>query len=341
MQTSKLVRTPLRRIAVEAVIAAAAAVMLTGLLAPAGLGLGSLAPHPVWLAVVALAARYGGRGLVVGAPVAWGGLAAAAAALQISPRVVLERLSSGADLAAFAAVVVVSWIASMHERRHVEAAEKVAGLERLCAAEQTALAELRRAAVVLRARADRLDTSLAFLRDVSARLHGDDTDAAAQAILDLTAARLGARAVVVHMLDEGAREPDVTPLASMGVWAPSGPPSSEGVSGDRTAAAALHTRHPFRAVDLPEGGPDDSDLAAPIVDEHGELVGILAVRGVPQGGAGIAALRELAIIAGWAAGAVSRARRDCLGKAEVAAVSLEPQAEAEEAPPRSVSQVQV
>jgi hypothetical protein len=339
----------LQRIAVEAVIVAAAAVMLAALLSPAKLGLGTLAPHPVWLAAVAMAARYGGRGLAVGAPVAWGELTLAALAVRIWPAVVLERLSTGADLFACAGVVLVSWIASMHERRHAEAADRVGTLERLCAADQAALAELRRVAVVLRARADRLDTSLAFLRDVAARLGGDDTDAAAQAVLDLAAARLGARAAVVHMVAETARAPEVTALASMGVWAPSGPPASEGVAGDRTAAGVLRTRRPVRAVDLPEVGPGDSDLAAPILDGDGELVGILAVRGVPQGGAGLTALRELCIIAGWAARAVARARRGSAGRAEVAAAALaadgdpelqdEPDTDVDEKPPRSVSQV--
>jgi len=320
--------SPLRRIATEAVIAAAAAVMLAAVLSPVGLGLGILVPHPVWMAVVVLAARYGGRGLAVGAPVAWGGLALAALGLRIGPGVVFERLSTGADLCAFAAVVLVAWIASMHERKHVDAAEKVTVLERLCAADQAALAELRRAAVVLRTRADRLDMSLAFLRDVATRLDGHDVDAAAQAALDLTAARLGARAVVVHAVDETLPDPVVLPLASMGVWAPGGAPGSEGVAGDRTAAAVLATRRPMRAVDLQEGGPDDSDLAAPILDEGGALVGILAVRGVPQGGAGAAALRELAVIAGWAARAVARARRAQASTAEVAAAALEPGPEA-------------
>src|SRR5215467_7071946 len=95
----------LQRIAVEALIAAAAAVMLAALLSPAALGLGTLAPHPVWLAVAALAARYGGCGLAVGAPVAWGSLAVGALTLRISPGVVVERLSTGADLCACAGVV--------------------------------------------------------------------------------------------------------------------------------------------------------------------------------------------------------------------------------------------
>src|SRR5438128_2016696 len=64
----------LRVIALEAMVASAAAVMLSALLSSKQLGLGTLTPHPVWLAAIALAARYGGRGLAIGAPMAWGGL---------------------------------------------------------------------------------------------------------------------------------------------------------------------------------------------------------------------------------------------------------------------------
>src|SRR4051812_34587783 len=172
-------RSDLRVIALEAMVAAAAAVMLSALLSTKQLGLGTLTPHPVWLAAIALAARYGGRGLAIGAPMAWGGLLVAGLAVHVGPVAVLERLSTGPDLCAFAAAVIVSSIASMHERRHAEAARKLGTLEKRCASDHEALVALRQAAVVLRARADRLDTSLTFLRDVAGRLASDDAEVAA------------------------------------------------------------------------------------------------------------------------------------------------------------------
>ena len=268
-------RAKLRAIFAEAAVAAAAAVMLAALLSPVALGLGTLAPHPVWLAVVALAARYGGRGLAVGAPVAWGALVLAALGLRVGPAIVLDRLSTGPDLCAFAAVVLVSWIASMHERRHVEAGQKLVELERRCTADREALDALRGAAVVLRARADRLDTSLTFLRDVAMRLAGNDPEVAAQAALELATARLGARAAVLHTVAGagagagGAEAGNLIPLASAGTWAPGGHlaggggGAAGGAVGDRTAAAVMRTLRPARALDLPEGGPDDSDLGGP------------------------------------------------------------------------------
>jgi polysaccharide biosynthesis protein PelD len=306
-------------ILIETAVVSAIAVGVAGLLAPSGLGLTSLYPHPVWLAVLIVAARYGGRGLTLAVPLAWGALALAAAGLRVSPGAVMQRLSSGADLGALVAAVLVSWIGSGHERRQAAVAWELASVRKRGEADQRALSELRRTALSLRARADRLDTSLTFLRDVSARLGGDDADRAAQAALDLVMARLGARAAVVEMLGKDG----LSPLASAGVWAPGGTSSEAGeappgAAGDRTVAAAMRARQAIRAVDLQDGGPADSDLAAPIIDPRGELVGVLAVRGVPQGGVSPGALRDVAIIAAWMAAAVSGARAGRHAGAQVA-----------------------
>src|SRR5215471_7532498 len=331
MQTSK------KSILIEATAASAVAVAIAALLAPRGLGLGTLYPHPVWLATLVIGARYGGRGLTIGVPVAWGTLALVATWLRVAPVQVVHRLASGAgsDLGALVAAIMVSWIASGHERRALGLTSELAAVRERIAADQHTLAELRRAAVTLRARADRLDASLTFVRDVATRIGGDDCDVAAQAALDLVMARLGAQAAVVQVMSRDG----LVPLASAGVWAPGGGAGAPaGVADDHTAAAVLRTRRPSRAVDLPEGGPSDSDLAAPILDERGELVGVLAVRGVPIGGASAAALRDLAIVAAWSARAIERAHPDAAmpASAEVAAVALEPEDD-EPAPPIEIS----
>lgn len=307
---------------VEAAIAAALGVAIAALVAPHGLGLGTLFPHPIWLGVLVVAARYGGHGLVAVVPMAWGALTLAGLAAHVPPGVVLARLSSGGDLTALIAAVLVGWISSTHERRLVRVTGDFGALKQRCAADQAALSELRRTAVALRARADRLEMSLTFLRDVAQKLDGADVDAAAQAALDLAMARVGARAAVVQIV--GSR--GMTPLASAGVWAPDGS-SGSGAGTDRTAAAALATRRPTRAVDLPEGGPGDSDLAAPIVDAGGRILGVLAVRGVPHGGASAAALRDVAIIAEWSGRSLVAAQPERDATAEVAAVALEAETE--------------
>ena len=76
------------------------------------------------------------------------------------------------------------------------------------------------------------------------------------------------------------------PLAVVGVWNREAP--------DRTALGRVDERQPVRALELAEGGPHDSDIAAPITDATGEIRGVVAARGVPGGGASMAALRDLA-----------------------------------------------
>ena len=66
-----------RSIAIEASIGVAATLGLAMLSGVPFLGLSVIDPHPVWLVVAVLAARYGTRGLAVVIPLAWGTLAVA------------------------------------------------------------------------------------------------------------------------------------------------------------------------------------------------------------------------------------------------------------------------
>ena len=74
-----------------------------------------LDPHPVWLVVLVIAARYGTRGLAVALPIAWGALALANGAG--GPGRVLDTLAMPIELGALAGAVLVGWIASGNERR--------------------------------------------------------------------------------------------------------------------------------------------------------------------------------------------------------------------------------
>ena len=233
---------PARTIALEALAVAALALGVSALLAPADVGMGAhaLRPHPIWLAVALMAARYGTRGLAAGLIGGWTLTIGAAAALRVPMAVVEARIGSGPDLGALLGVILIGWVASIHERRARELGMAVAALEECSASDAAALEALRSTAVVLRARADRLDTSLTFLRDVATRLESGESSAAAQAALDLATARLGARLGWVAMSD-GER---LTPVASTGPWAPLPSPRS-----DWTVAAALRLRRPSRALD--------------------------------------------------------------------------------------------
>jgi len=248
-----------------------------------------------------IAARYGTRGLAIALLIAWGGLAIANGA--DGPSRALETLAMPIELGALAASVLVAWIVSGNERRELALEGKVVDLERRASVDASTIGELRRAALALRARNDRLDLSLTFLRNVARRMHGDDAEAAAQAALELIGARIGARAASVEIIAGG----ELLPLAVIGIWNREAP--------DHTALAALRAGQPMRALELAEGGPHDSDIAAPITDSTGEIRGIVAARGVPGGGASMAALRDLSVIADWAALAICGAGPQARGEA--------------------------
>jgi hypothetical protein len=291
---------PARTIALEALAVSALAVSIAALLAPGDIGLKAIHPHPIWLGVALMAARYGTRGLAAGVMIGWAVTVAVAVVLRVPPAVLGARVSSGPDLGALLAVILIGWVASSHERRTSELGIALAALQECCASDASALAALRSTAVVLRGRADRLETSLTFLRDVAARMEGNDPAAAAQAAIELAVARIGARVGWVTAL-EGDR---LTSLGSTGPWTPAPAPDT-----DRTIAAALRLRRPARALDLSEATAGDSDLAAPILTgEEGRLIGVIALRGVPQGGASAAALHDLALIASWCSGALAARR---------------------------------
>jgi uncharacterized coiled-coil protein SlyX len=285
--------TPTRSIAIEAGIGVAATLGIALLSGVPYLGLAVIDPHPVWLVVAVIAARYGTRGLAVVIPVAWG---------RARRRQRRRRAGAGArDVVPARRVgrarrtVLVGWIASGNGRRERTLAARISELERRVAADTTTIGDLRRAALALRARNDRLDSSLTFLHNIARRLHGSDAEAGAQAALELIAARIGARAASVEMLAGG----ELRSMAVLGVWNRTAP--------DRTALAAMNGRQPVRGLELAEGGPDDSDIAAPITDATGTVRGVIAARGVPGGGSSMAALRDLAVIAAWASPVICEA----------------------------------
>jgi hypothetical protein len=309
-----------RAIAIETLVGVTLTLGILGLLRIPQVGLGGLRPHPIWLVVLVVAARYGARGVLIAASIGW-----AALALVGSPGThmlgnLLTALSAPVELGALTAAVLVGWVASTHERAAAGLVEQVRQLGARAKTDSAALAELRAAALALRARNDRLELSLTFLRDIARRLDGADPEVAAQAALELAIARLGARAAAVQTfpvlegegLGDGAaadRSPQaLIPVAAAGVW-----DWSAVAEGDATVTAAVGSARPVRAIDLPSAGPTDSDLAAPIVvgrsaDTPGTVVGVIALRGVPRGGADMATLRDLAVIAEWVSGPFAASR---------------------------------
>ena len=292
-----------RNILIEAVVGVAATLGIAAACGVPDLGLGMLAPHPVWLVVLVMSARYGVRGFIVVMTLAWGALAGLAVPAGFGALHTLDVMATPAELGALAAAVLVAWIASAHERRHQAQAERLAELEQKAAADSAAIDELRNATLALRSRSDRLDMSLTFLRDIAHRIDGSDPNAAAEAALELVITRLGARAAAVQMLtppDNGT--PELATMSSRGIWNPEGT--------DGTAAAALRTGRATRALDLRDGSASDSDVAAPVMDASGAVVGVLVARGLPGGGVGATAVRDLGVIADWLAPVLTKPMRD-------------------------------
>ncbi len=306
------VLVPTSVVAREAVIAAIIAGGLAMLWSPAQLG-GS-GPHPAWAAVLVLAARYGSRGLAVVLPAAWAMVALVSWGSGAAPGAWAGMSVSGANLAALTVSIVVAWVASVHERRAVALAGKLTESERRCAADQAALIELRHAAMALRSRADQVEHSLTFLRDVAGRLEGNDPVEAAQAALDLVIARTGARAGMVQVAERGM----LRTLVRSGAWSLESPLRPD-LLRDRTAYLAIERGGLALSSDLEKIGPLDSDAAAPIFDRAGELLGILALRGLSPHALPAAAGHDLTLVASWCGKSLAAARVGRLTSSDLAA----------------------
>src|SRR5213594_644453 len=211
----------LRRRVLDALWLAAALAFLPELLAARADTI--LEPHPGWIAVLVLAARYGSGGLFPGliAAAGAGGIGSAVAGAGLATA--WSRIDSGPNLIAFGACLAVSWVASWHLRRQEELRERVSKTSDRAAEAEAKNEALRDVVATLRARVDRTSTSLSFLRDVAAGLGGTDPIAAAEGAADLALARTEASAAAVKVGRNGfqgvlavrdARGPDaLAPLA--------------------------------------------------------------------------------------------------------------------------------
>src|SRR5437867_3079245 len=133
-----------------------------------------LEPHPGWIAVLVLAARYGGGGCFAGLTAAAGAVGIATLVVGLGVSTLWGRLDSGPNLISFGACLAVSWVASWHLRRQEELRERVTRLTGRIADGREMIATLRGVVTTLRGRVDHTSASLSFLREVAARLEGTD-----------------------------------------------------------------------------------------------------------------------------------------------------------------------
>jgi len=258
---------PLRRLALEAAGLAAALAFLPEV---AGARAGAvLEPHPGWIAVLLLAARYGSGGFFAGLGASAGavGIGSTVAGTELMTR--WSRLDSGPNLIAFGACLAVSWIASWHLRRQADLDERYRALSDQDSKAQATIETLRGAVATLRTRVDRSLTSLSFLRDVAVRLEGTDPTAAAEGALDLALARTGASAAAVKV----------------------------GVGTFQRLLAVRDARGPRALTQL---SLQSADLTVPIRNGN-DRVGVIALWGIPPSALDKAAANDLEIIASWCA----------------------------------------
>ena len=124
----------------------------------------------------------------------------------------------------------------------------------------------------MRARADRIDLSLTVWRNLASRIERGDPGEAARASLELCALRLGATAGIVQRWDGSA----LRTLAWQGEWSASQPRPRD-IFTDRTAITAVNRARPATISQIENACADDSDVAAPILDGEGRVIGIIAL----------------------------------------------------------------
>lgn len=284
----------------DTLVAAAVAAVIALVLSPADPSLSSLPVHPAWIVAMILAARYGSLGLY-GIPAVITGVQAAVFMTGSSNFAMLDRLQRPGDLVALMAVGLVGVIGALHETRVASLARKLRSAEKRASDAEVAVDDLCDASIALRDRCDRSQTSLAFLSDIAIRMDSPDSASAGDAALTLAMARTGARGGFVQLID-GSR---LKTLCSRGMWSAErlAPPA---VFRDAVAHAALDRNRPVAAHEIASASVDDSDLAAPLLDSSGMVVGVLALRGISYPALSPAAREDLAAVARWAARAFAR-----------------------------------
>lgn len=264
---------PGRRALAAAALAAGFALVAESVSVRTGL---VLAPHPAWIAVMVLGARYGSGGFLAGVAAAAAGVGLGSALSGGDLFATWTGTRGGPDLVALGASLGISWVASTHLRREADLRERIELLADRAGSAETAALELRGLVDGLRLRADRTGASLSFLRDAARRLEGGEPRAAAEAAADLALVRTGASVVTVE--------------------------TAEGHTGLRLAIRS-------------SGGPEEFALHQTEVPRHvesirsaGDRVGVIALWGLPARGLDQAALHDLGVIAAWCAPAVVAAR---------------------------------
>lgn len=292
-----------RMVALEAVAGVALVIVAVTLASPDDVWMVGAGLHPGWIPIILLSARYGPRGLFWSLAIVIGGLAVADLIDGGRLAGLDARTHQASDLMALVTATLVAWIGMSHDGRMSRAQHRLdralADQARAEATEQALQDNLG----YLRNRLDRLELSLSVWRDLAGRLERGDIADAADAALELAFMRLGAQAGRVHLRDGD----NLTPVAGRGTWVmPAVRFRERGV--DATVQAALFAKQVTLAG--PDATETDSAVAAPILDGGGGVLGMIALRALPDGGLKAADLHDLELIAQWLAPAITRPQKE-------------------------------
>jgi hypothetical protein len=282
-------------LALESAFAATAVLAVSALSWPDSFGLGTGALHPAWIAVIALAARYGVPGLFVALPLVWLPLGGVTFLTSGGEWPLWERIVARTDVVPLCVSVLVAWVTISHQNRLARTTELLAEAEAEAEYTRRWGAALEDSLTYLRDRSDRIEMSISFWRRISECLERGDLRQASSAALELSMVRTGAEAGCVA-IREGASEL----IARSTRWSTGAP------DGDATVRAAVSTGHIRQAIDLTDATRDDCDVAIPIVDPgDGAVLGVIALRGVEPTRTKAAELSDLSLISGWLAPALA------------------------------------
>jgi hypothetical protein len=293
-----------RTVALEALAGVALVVIGVSIASPGDIWMGGFGLHPAWIPVILLAARYGPRGLFWSLGVTVAVLAAVDLFDGGNLSGLSDRTHRAADLLALVTATLVAWVGMMNDGRMSRAQQRLDHALEEHARSQATEQALHDSLGYLRGRLDRLELSLSVWRDLSTRLERGDVADAADAALELCTIRLGALAGRVQLRDGD----NLNAVAGRGTWVmPAVRFREKGL--DATVQAALFSRQITMAgADATE---TDSEVACPIVDDTtGVVLGMIALRSLPEGGLREADLHDLRLIAQWLAPAIVRPQKE-------------------------------
>jgi hypothetical protein len=269
---------------------------------PQDVWLRGLGFHPAWIAIIVLAAHYGCVGLFLGLGFVVASISGASVLMGGNIDGLYMRAQNPSDLIALATAILVAWMAMRHESKNAHLTRRLEVAEREQSEAAEALSAFHDHVAPLKARYDRIDLSLTMWRDLAARLESGDAATAARAGLELASIRSGAQGGVVHCW-EGTT---LSVLARYGRENPAETWARDIFSVDRTAKLAVEQRRPVLATQVDGATEEDSDVAAPILDAHGLVLGVIALRGLSPSRLRAIDIHDLNIVAQWLAPALAR-----------------------------------